>query len=351
VKLPIKNLYYLFAYAWRYVPEDLAIDVGAVENPDILNLCAHVLTTGIDRLLRRGIDKGYIDHTEESSRVRGRLDLTAMISGLTWLNARAVCRFDELSPDILHNQILRTTIQVLKEAPVERSLMERLRDTDRKLSGISAIRLTPSIFRRIQLHRNNSFYAFLIHVCELVHKSLLPDRAGEGPSWFRDVLSDEDYMSAVFEEFVRNFYSLKQTKFMVGRSQPRWNATAISKDDDLTYLPTMMTDITLRSSSRTIIIDTKYYRDALQSYYGHRTVHSNNLYQLTAYLRGSLGENGSRPLAGILLYPVGHENVDLHFKLDGFPIRIYTLNLNQPTQDIESDLLSLLTASEEKLAA
>src|ERR1700741_3495375 len=125
--------------------------------------------------------------------VIGRLDLTAMISGLTWLNARGVCRFDELSPDILHNQILRTTVQVLRHAPVEQSLKERLRDTDLKLSGISTVHLTPSIFRRVQLHRNNSFYAFLIHVCELVHKSLLPDRAGESPTWFRDVLSDEEY--------------------------------------------------------------------------------------------------------------------------------------------------------------
>ena len=55
--------------------------------------------------------------------------------------------------------------------------------------------MNASLFRRIQLHRNNAFYAFLLRVCELVHMSLLPDRSGEGSFWFRDVLSDEDYMA------------------------------------------------------------------------------------------------------------------------------------------------------------
>jgi 5-methylcytosine-specific restriction enzyme subunit McrC len=348
VKVPIQNLYYLFCYAWRFIPEDIAIDVGAVKSPDILNLCAHVLTSGIDRLLRRGIDRGYLELTEESARVRGRLDLTGMITGLTWVNARAVCRFDELTPDILHNQILRTTVRLLSHASIETSLRDRLRETDLQLSGISTIPLTMALFRRVQLHRNNGFYAFLMRVCELVHASLLADRSGEGPSWFRDVLSDEDYMSKVFEEFVRNFYSFKQSEFTVGQTKPRWNAKATP--DNLQYLPAMITDVTLKSPQRTIIIDAKYYRDALQSNFGNKKVHSHNLYQLMAYLRGShekLGES----VEGMLLYPVGEQTIDLSYVIDGCPVRVYTLNLGQPSHQIETDLLSLLTPSANNLAA
>jgi 5-methylcytosine-specific restriction enzyme subunit McrC len=351
VKVPIQNLYYLFCYAWKFVPEDLAIDVGTIGSPDVLNLCAHVLTTGIDRLLRRGIDRGYLEITEDSPRIRGRLDLTGMITGLTWVNARAVCRFDELSPDVLHNRILRTTVQLLSNGPIESRLRDRLCETDLQLSGISTIPLSVSLFRRVQLHRNNSFYAFLMRVCELVHSSLLPDRSGEGPSWFRDVLSDERYMSAVFEEFIYNFYALKQSRFTVGRTQPKWNATA-AKLDDLRFLPSMTTDVTLSSSGRTIIIDAKYYRDALQSHYGSRTVHSNNLYQLMAYLRGSSHNTpASQSVEGILLYPVGEQCIDLRYVIDNYPVRIYTLNLGQPTHAIEANLLNLLNVKDNDLAA
>ena len=258
------------------------------------------------------------------------------------MNARAVCEFDDLSVDILHNRILRTTVRLLSNGPVESRLRDRLRQTDRRLSGIDTISLTASLFHRVQLHRNNSFYAFLIRVCELVHSSLLPDRSGDGPSWFRDVLSDEAYMAAVFEEFIRNFYSLKQSHFTtVRRSYPKWSATA-EDSDHLRFLPTMVTDVTLSSPTRTIIIDAKYYRDALQSFYGSRTVHSSNLYQLLAYLRGTPVIGAEQSLEGMLVYPVGEQTVDLRFNIDHYPIRIYTLNLAQLWHSIETELLSLI---------
>ena len=347
MSIPIQNLYYLFCYAWRFIPEDLAIDVGVVENPDVLNLCAHVLHTGIDRLLRRGIDQGYLGFTEETSRLRGRLDIPDTINGLTWLNARAVCRFDELSPDVLHNRILRTTVRWLSHAPIKSELRDRLRETDLRLSGIGTTSVNAALFHRIQLHRNNGFYGFLMRVCELVHASLLPDRSGKDPSWFRDVLSDEQYMSKVFEEFIRNFYDLKQSKFRVARTHPEWAATA-AHPTDLQFIPTMTTDVTLSSTEHTIIIDAKYYRDALQTYHGSRTVHSGNLYQLLAYLRGS-GRNLSagHRIEGILLYPVGQQSVDLQYTIDGYPVRIYTLNLAQPVERIEAELLHLLAVDED----
>lgn len=342
MKVPIQNIYYLLCYAWRFIPEDLALDVGGVPSPDVLNLCAHVLTAGIDRLLRRGIDQGYLLLTEETPRLRGRIDITSTLTGLTWLHGRAVCRFDELTPDVVHNRILRTTVRLLSNVPIESGLLDRLREVDHRLSGISTIPVNASLFRRIQLHRNNGFYAFLLRICELVHLSLLPDQSGEGGSWFRDVLADEDYMAAVFEEFLRTFYSLKQSQFTVSRTQPKWNATA-GKSSDLRFLPTMTTDVTLSSARRTIIIDAKYYRDALQTNYGSRTVHSSNLYQLLAYLRGSSQTApAGRPIEGVLIYPVGEQCVDLSYRIDGHPVRIYTLNLGQPWHRIEADLLKVI---------
>jgi 5-methylcytosine-specific restriction enzyme subunit McrC len=344
VKVPIQNLYYLFCYAWQYIPEDLIFDVGGIQSPDVLNLCAHVLTAGIDRLLRRGIDQGYVELTEETPCLRGRVDMTATVTRLAWFQARAVCRFDDLTPDIPANQILRTTVRFLMSAKIERDLLDRLRDADRRLSGISTIHLGASMFRRIQLHRNNSFYAFLLRVCELAYLSLLPDRSSEEKSWFRDLLSDEDYMAAVFEQFIRGFYALRQSRFAVGRTQPKWNATAPSPSD-LRFLPKMTTDVTLSSPSRTIVVDAKYYKDALQTNYGSRTVRSDNLYQLLAYLRGTDQERQTGKIVeGMLIYPVGQQSVDLRYVIDGYPLRIHTLNLGQPWQLIEADLLNLLPA-------
>jgi 5-methylcytosine-specific restriction enzyme subunit McrC len=319
------------------MPDDLALDVGAVENPNVLNLCASVLGSGVNRLLRRGIDRGYVDISAETTRVRGRLDMTRIVNEIASATGRIACQFDELNPDLLHNRILRSTVRWLSNAPIDRRLSECMRETDRQLAGISTIPLSAALFRRVQIHRNNGFYAFLMRVCELVHASLLPDRSGGDPSWFRDILADENYMSRVFEEFVRNFYDLRQSSFNVARTRPKWNATA-PDPAHLSFIPAMMTDATLWRKDRTIVIDAKYYRDALQTHYGSKTVHSENLYQLLAYLRGTLNPDASQLVEGVLIYPVGEHSFDLSFVIDRFPIRVYTLDLAQPTLGIESDL-------------
>ena len=67
----------------------------------------------------------------------------------------------------------------------------------------------------------------------------------------------------------------------------------------------METDISLRDSNRTIIIDTKYYRKTLQSYFNSETIHSQNLYQLFAYMKNLESKDEQDAHAeGMLLYPV-----------------------------------------------
>jgi 5-methylcytosine-specific restriction enzyme subunit McrC len=128
----------------------------------------------------------------------------------------------------------------------------------------------------------------------------------------------------------------------VGRTHLKWNASA-AELSDLQFLPTMITDVTLTSVDRRIVIDAKYYREALQTYYESQTVHSENLYQLLAYLRASsFGTSAAQTTEGMLIYPVGERSVDLDYRIDDYPVRIYTLNLGQPWFEIESDLLELV---------
>ena len=132
----------------------------------------------------------------------------------------------------------------------------------------------------MQLHRNNSYYGFLLSICRLVHSLSMPDPAEGGGRRFRDLVSDEKVMERVFEEFIRNFYTLKKQEFHhVGSVHLKWNAVAADAAN-LDLLPAMRTDLSLRSTTRSIIIDAKYYKDAIQQYYGTKKAHSGNLYQL-----------------------------------------------------------------------
>ena len=126
-------------------------------------------------------------------------------------------------------------------------------------------------------------------------------------------------MEDVFEKFIRGFDRLEQTDFpSVGSVYLHWNATSEAAED-MDFLPSMKTDVTLRSESRMIVIDAKYYKDALQTHREKRTGHSGNLYQLMAYLRNVERHWRGRAPEGILLYPVAASRADLRYTIDGYP--------------------------------
>lgn len=343
MKVPIQNLYYLLCFAWKYAPQELAMDVGAVPaSADVLDLCSYVLVTGMDYLFRRGLDQGYIQREEQTARLRGRINITQTVKRRTWSRPEAVCQFDELTPNVLHNQIIRSTAaSLMRVTSIDSSLRDRLQTTYRSLSGIDTVQVTDASFRRVQFSSNNRYYAFLLFICKLVHTLKLPGPSTGGDR-FRDLISDEKIMERVFEEFLRNFYKLKQDEFHhVDSVRLKWTAAPIG-NANLDLLPEMWTDLTLRSDTRTVIIDAKYYKDALQEHHGARKAHSGNLYQMLAYLRAESGSARKVRPEGILIYPAGDSEVDESYLIDGYRVRLYTLNLNQNWKEIEQDLLALL---------
>ena len=157
-------------------------------------------------------------------------------------------------------------------------------------------------------------------------------------------------MALVFEDFVRNFLRLEQDHFRVTPLQLDWDATAL--DEHRVMLPTMRTDIHLENATNRIIIDTKCYTDALQTRYEKRSLRSENLYQLFSYLKNAEAKGlAYKNAEGILLYPAVGEKIAFQAVIQGHPVRVNTINLDQPWQEIRSDLLEIVGVGEVGRAA
>jgi 5-methylcytosine-specific restriction enzyme subunit McrC len=343
--IPIRNLYYLFCYAWNRFEEGQSIEIGATESPDLLNLFAKVILNATQRLIRRGLDRGYVLVSEDTCCLRGRVVMGEMVKRNLWSQARAHCSFDELQHDVAHNQIVRATIDRLRRAEgVDTDLRHQLGLVLKAFSQVTAIDVTKSAFRRIQLHRNNAYYDLLIRIAELLHDALLPE-GDTGRFRFADVLRDEKKMRRIFEEFIRNFFRLEQHQYDVTRDWIKWNLTGeVSPTSDASLLPTMETDVTLRSNSRTLVIDAKYSQETvITSQYGKQILHPDHLYQLFAYLKNLEARNEpDRSAQGVLIYPSAGHDLDLKFRVQGHEIRVRTLNLAAPWRDIRQSLLRVL---------
>jgi 5-methylcytosine-specific restriction enzyme subunit McrC len=297
----------------------------------------------VERLLRRGLDRGYVEYAEDTRCLRGKILFSPTIKRNLLTKAQVHCEFDELSHNVLHNKILKTTLrQMIRVESLDRQLKDRLVGLYRRFHEVDEIELSSSVFGRVQLHRNNAFYDFLLKICELVYENLL---ASETPdkSKFRDFLQDDEMrMAALFEAFVRNFYKIETSGVRVGREDIYWQAEPLD-DQSMGFLPKMVTDISIEGHGFKVIIDTKYYKQALSTHYDAEKIHSQNMYQIFAYLKNLEKKGGVNiNCTGVLLYPTAQKELRLSYTMDGHKVMIRTVNLNQEWQSIDQDLRELL---------
>ncbi len=344
--IPILNIYYLLSYAWNKLEEADTISVGQIDKNDAQNLFGRVLANSTSYLIRKGLDRGYIEHREDTRTIRGKINLTPTIKKNLLMDVKVDCSFDELSYNVLHNRILKSTIRALMNTEdVDKTIRDELSLSYRKLEAIEEIELRKNLFRRLQFSRNNFFYDFLMKICELITDNLLIDEEGK-ENKFRDFLRDETAMIYLFEAFVGNFYRKHKSDhgFKVRpQKQIDWAAKPLDKTSE-DYLPKMKADVILESSEKKIILDTKYYTKTLQENYGKKTVHSEHLYQIFSYIKnlevlGGLNET----CEGILLYPtIDASFPGADYEIQGHRVSVRTVNLNQDWRGIHEELIRLL---------
>ena len=109
MKIPILNLYFLLCYAWDKLEESRLVDIEGIDSTELCDLLARVLIGGTSHLLKMGLDRGYVTKDEEVVGVKGRIEFGDSLKKNLFTRARSQCQFDELSYNVLHNQILKST--------------------------------------------------------------------------------------------------------------------------------------------------------------------------------------------------------------------------------------------------
>jgi 5-methylcytosine-specific restriction enzyme subunit McrC len=346
MKIPIENIYYLLCYAWNKLDERDRVNISVDDRMELLDLFAKVLVNATKLILKRGIDKNYIDHTEEITGVKGKLNISQTLKSNLLLKQKTICTFDDFSSNIIANRILVSTInRLVRTKGLDRNLKYELVNLNRMLSNIPIIEVTNSAFKLVKIHRNNRFYGFVMNVCQIIHENTLPSEA-KGVFKFSDFTRDDSKMNQLFEAFVRNFYKIEQTEYnIVKKESIQWqfvSADSISSR----YLPQMETDITLENDRKKIIIDAKFYRETLTINYDQERIKSANIYQLFSYLLNQRnGTDKNYETTGILLYPTVEKDYNLNYSYQGHTILIRTINLNKNWKDIAARLKEIIGLS------
>lgn len=341
-RIPISNVYYLLCYAWRHVEERDLVGVDALDELDrVQDLLATVLVQGTFRLVRQGIDRGYRDVREDLAGIRGKVDVGGTVKRALRSRGRVACAFEELTLDMPHNRILRSTLSaLLRVRNLDRDVRAGIRSAYEKLAGVTVVRVTRRMFDQVQLDGNRRYYRFLLSVCRLFHDLLLVDpRSGE----HRFAGVTDAVMWKVYEDFVIEFYRHEQDRYCVNRHGRTigwaWEGT---HEDGRSKVPEMKADAILEAEDRRIILDAKYYAEALGGRFGEK-LRSDHLYQLLAYLRNREATEAPGAMhEGILLYPTVGEAISAKVRLEGHRIQARSIDLSKDWKAIHHDMLQII---------
>jgi 5-methylcytosine-specific restriction enzyme subunit McrC len=347
VDIPIKNIYYLLAYAWDFLNEQQTFTFFHEKFENIDELLTLILIFQVEKLLKDGFHKEYVQSEDLSSRLNGQLLFNQSINDLSIKRLKIWRISDDLSFDILFNQIIKTTLKSLQSNDqLSQISKNKVFEVYGHFSEISTLSIQPNVFRKLLFHSNNKRYRTLIKTCELIYNSQLFNQ--QDAHTHLNGFYDQKNLAEIFELFLTNFFK-KHLKSLQINSQRHilWNQKNILAPF-MSKVPIMKADIVIENENCSLVIDAKFYKEMLSKnrfndFENKYKIRSNHLFQIYSYLDNLQTEKVKK---GLLIYPVVFydeiiEKVPLSIK-NNYQTTLMTLNLNQEWAHIEEDLINIV---------
>lgn len=331
----IRNIYYMLCYSFN---KDLltANDVSSVDSEsfdNIYNLFSIILCMMIRKQVKKGMNKDYINVSEDLSTVRGKINITETINTNSMIKQKLVCNYDEFSENNPLNQIIKTTAEYLiKSNKIGNATKRELKKSIIYFNKVDVVEPSTINWKKLMFNRNNNSYKNIIVLCELIMKGLIASDK-KGTEQFKEFL-DETALHRIYENFIKAYF------------RKHYNLNAGSRNLSLTeeaveYIGMMKTDITLETEDRMLIIDAKFYDHILNQnrFAGSRIIDMGNIYQINTYVENQLQQTG-KDVKGMLLYAqtIDEPVINIKVPINNKDIMIRTLDLNQDWKDISGAL-------------
>lgn len=337
-KIPIRNIYYMMTYAYKALDLSEYKNAGTEDFDNIIDFYTEILLMGLPTMIRSGLIKDYVNKNEQSSIIKGKIDINSTIKQNSLINKKLVINYDEYSEDILLNQIIKATIMfLLKSNEVKKDKRKKLIGLLPYFNEVSNIELNDRIWDSVKFNRNSIRYKFIIHICNCIYNDLLMSNKDD---LILNGIIDQQRLALLFEKFVFNFYK-KETNYSVSCPKIKWKI-----DDGYSEaLPSMETDIVIKHKDITIIIDTKFYTNNMNKRYedSKEKQISNNMYQIYSYVN-NWDKRPNEIVKGVLLYAKTTADVqpNHHYQIGGNSFSVLNVDLDQDFNEIKRSLFELL---------
>lgn len=246
----------------------------------LLEILIRLFSEKLVDAVRQGMPRRYVEHADDLSAMRGRLDVTRQFTTLAANPSRLACQYDALSPDIALNQIMKAAITRLSRIARSADNQRSLRELAFAYADIADLPIPALRWDDVILDRTNERWRQLFNLARLLLGERFQTTSAGESSGFSLLFE----MNTLFEEYVTRI----ATRAVAGS-----DLRIISQGGRLFCLETddggifrTKPDILVRRGGHVIqIIDTKWKRIARRVDDKKQGVSQDDIYQMMAYGR------------------------------------------------------------------
>ena len=275
-----ENLFKLFEYTENIEPKHDGGHVFAEKGDSLWDIFANIFIKNTMYLIHTGLYRTYISKTEEITAIRGRLLVTQNIRSPQKFRTKHWCEFDELSYDVLENQLVlfctSLLVKKVKNNKIKQELI-RIKNIVQSQDVTLKTKFSLSDANLIVITRMNKKYEPVFRYCKLILENFAYKKFSNIGQI--EIPSFTISMWKLFENFV--------AKALTEHTNEDITATLKEKSKNIlesisdypnrkiyaTNTPKLEPDHTLTKNNKKLILDTKW----------KSSVASDDWYQMITY--------------------------------------------------------------------
>lgn len=316
-KMPIRNLFYVISYTHEILSFNYYDKKQITKISSPIEIYIVVILNWIELLQKKGLYRGYVKRREKTFQIRGKVYATGLVS----VEPSLLCEYEDLSYNVLENQILKSILNYIKKRfklNESSRINIRLSKYLTLFNEISEVGLSQNIFNKVKYNSLNYHYKTVIELAQLVFsKSYLYDE--QGGFDFSGYLTN---MNQVFQHFIYKILIKELPEFNIFHELVvDWLEPENKNTPTLRKRP----DILIKEQ---LVIDTKYYANPLRDSKTFRDEHLNQIYTYMNIVK----------LNGLIIYPENKsilEKMNVYDTPNGYRLFILSFPINSRLDDFE----------------
>ncbi|MCM3570310.1 McrC family protein [Neobacillus mesonae] len=146
--------------------------ISQFEKVDLAHILARLYITELFKAVKRGLYRGYTTKSENMNHLKGRLLISPHIRKNAFVSVNAFCEYDELSPNVLFNQVLKAALKIIYPYVQQSALKTQTLMIFEMFDEVDDVYVNPATMDTIQINRQNQHYEAVLQLAlAIIHST------------------------------------------------------------------------------------------------------------------------------------------------------------------------------------